>query len=239
MSVGDDWWDLPRPAQGIKLYEIREELREKNLHDTEEPPLETATAPPAGAVPNVRTSDGTYNDVSCPRMGSAGIRFGRNVPLSEAFPDTANLMNPSPRRVSLELLTRDDVPAGDDPQRHRRGLDSVHGARLVRAQEGHVEPHPRHPGRRRRRLARAADAGAEDAGGCRPRSPTRRGRRPTSTRTRTGGTARTSTAAVPRRRRRFAPAAKARCWSARAAGSASIRSPAGRSPASPRTAGSA
>jgi Animal haem peroxidase len=106
MSGGDNWWDLPRPAQGIKLYEIREKLREQNLHDTEEPPLETATTPPAGAAPNVRTSDGTYNDVSCPRMGSAGIRFGRNVPLKEAFPDTANLMNPSPRRVSLELLTR-------------------------------------------------------------------------------------------------------------------------------------
>ena len=39
-------------------------------------------------------------------MGSAGMRFGRNVPLSEAFPDTANLMTPSPRQVSLELLTR-------------------------------------------------------------------------------------------------------------------------------------
>jgi hypothetical protein len=34
------------------------------------------------------------------------MRFGRNVPLSETYPDTANLMNPSPRRVSLELLTR-------------------------------------------------------------------------------------------------------------------------------------
>ena len=59
MSVGDNWWDLPRPAQGIKLYQIREELREQNLQDTEEPPLETATSPPAGAAPNVRTSDGT------------------------------------------------------------------------------------------------------------------------------------------------------------------------------------
>ncbi len=39
-------------------------------------------------------------------MGSAGMRFGRNVPLSEAFPDTANLMTPNPRTVSLELLTR-------------------------------------------------------------------------------------------------------------------------------------
>jgi hypothetical protein len=107
MSKGsDDWFDLPRPAQGIRLYQIREELREKNLADTEEPPLETSTAPPAGDAYNIRTSDGTYNDLKCPRMGSAGMRFGRNVPLSEAFPDTANLLTPSPRRVSLELLTR-------------------------------------------------------------------------------------------------------------------------------------
>jgi heme peroxidase len=107
MSTGsDDWFNLPRPAQGIKLYQIREEMREKNLADTEEPPLETSTSPPAGDVYNVRTSDGTYNDLKCPRMGSAGMRLGRNVPLSETFPDTANLLKPSPRQVSLELLTR-------------------------------------------------------------------------------------------------------------------------------------
>jgi hypothetical protein len=91
----DDWYNLPRAARGIKLYQIREELREKNLSDTEEPSLENSTAPPSGDVYNVRTSDGTYNDLTCPRMGSAGMRFGRNIPLSEAFPDTANLMNPS------------------------------------------------------------------------------------------------------------------------------------------------
>ena len=107
MSKGsDEWYNLPRPAQGIRLYQTREELREKNLTDTEEPPLETSTAPPGGGAYNVRTSDGTYNDLTCPRMGSAGMRFGRNVPLSEAFPDSANLMTPSPRQVSLELLTR-------------------------------------------------------------------------------------------------------------------------------------
>src|SRR5918993_564383 len=102
----DDWYDLPRPVAGIRLYRIREELREKNLHDTEEPPLESSTAPAGGEGSRVRTSDGTYNDLTCPRMGSAGMRFGRNVPLSEAFPDVANLMTPSPRQVSLELLTR-------------------------------------------------------------------------------------------------------------------------------------
>ena len=105
-KVSDDWFDLPRASEGVRLYQIRDELRQKNLHDTEEPPLETSTAPPAGGAFNVRTSDGTYNDLTCPRMGSAGIRFGRNVPLSEAFPDTQNLLTPSPRQVSLELLTR-------------------------------------------------------------------------------------------------------------------------------------
>ena len=107
MSKGsDEWYTLQRPASGIRLYQLRDEMREKNLVDTEEPPLETSMAPPSGDVYNVRTSDGTYNDLKCPRMGSAGMRFGRNVPLAEAFPDTANLMNPSPRRVSLDLLTR-------------------------------------------------------------------------------------------------------------------------------------
>ena len=105
-KVSDDWFDLPRAVAGIRLYQNREELREKNLHDTEEPPLESSTTPPAGQAYNVRTSDGTYNDLTCPRMGSAGMRFGRNVPLSEAFPDIENLLTPSPRQVSLELLTR-------------------------------------------------------------------------------------------------------------------------------------
>ena len=78
MSHGsDEWYDGPRASAGIKLFRIREELREKNLHDTEEPPLETSATAPAGDVYNVRTADGTYNDLKCPRMGSAGIRFGR------------------------------------------------------------------------------------------------------------------------------------------------------------------
>jgi hypothetical protein len=108
MSIVSDkeWYELPNVAAGPKLVENRNELRAKNLYDTEEPPLETTTAPAPADARTARTSDGTYNDLQCPRMGSAGMRFGRNVPLDEAFPDTANLMNPSPRRVSLELLTR-------------------------------------------------------------------------------------------------------------------------------------
>jgi hypothetical protein len=101
-----EWYDLPRPAAGAKLVEIRNELRAKNLHDTEEPPLERREGPVSPEVRSVRTNDGTYNDLTCPRMGSAGMRFGRNVPLNETFPDTGNLLTPNPRTVSLELLTR-------------------------------------------------------------------------------------------------------------------------------------
>jgi hypothetical protein len=101
-----EWFELPPAVGGPKLYEARNELREKNLHDTEEPPLAKAqTSAPADAVTG-RTSDGSYNDLSCPFMGKAGTRFGRNTPLASTFPDTANLMNPSPRAVSLELFTR-------------------------------------------------------------------------------------------------------------------------------------
>jgi hypothetical protein len=101
-----EWHEYPDLVAAVKLVELRNQLRAENLHDTEEPALEASAAVPPGDVRNVRTSDGTYNDVGCPRMGSAGTRFGRNVPLSETFPDMANLMTPSPRRVSLELLTR-------------------------------------------------------------------------------------------------------------------------------------
>ena len=108
MSIVSDkeWFDLPYAAAAVRLVEMRTELRQNNLHDTEDPPLESRETPASSEAHSTRTNDGTYNDLRCPRMGSAGVRFGRNVPLSETNPDVANLMNPSPRRVSLELLTR-------------------------------------------------------------------------------------------------------------------------------------
>jgi hypothetical protein len=106
MTIDKDWYDLPFPVAAKKLVEMRDELRAKNLHDTEDPPLEKSDQPSPAEARGLRTNDGTYNDLGCPRMGSAGVRFGRNFPLKETFPDTANLMKPSPRTVSVELLTR-------------------------------------------------------------------------------------------------------------------------------------
>jgi hypothetical protein len=102
------WYELPRLLAMPKLVEIRNQLRQENLHDTEEPP-EPRQEVPADLDPELRegrTVDGTYNDLHFPKMGSCGRRFGRNVPLEHTFPDTAHLMTPSPRVVSRELMTR-------------------------------------------------------------------------------------------------------------------------------------
>jgi hypothetical protein len=101
-----EWFDLPRPLGAAKLVALRNELRKKNLHDTEDPPHpKRKGAVPAEAI-SARTSDGTFNDLSCPMMGAAGTRFGRNAPLKDTFPDTKNLLTPNPRTVSQELFTR-------------------------------------------------------------------------------------------------------------------------------------
>ena len=107
MSRDKEWFELPQPAAVSRLVEIRNELRAKNLHDTEDPPLPQDPGSVPAEAKGSRTSNGEFNDLRCPVMGSSGTRFGRNVPLSETFPDTANLMTPSPRTVSQELFTRE------------------------------------------------------------------------------------------------------------------------------------
>jgi hypothetical protein len=67
-----------------------------------------AAAIPAAGGLRVRTIDGTWTTPDDPVMGAAGSRFARNVPLGDTWPETEpRLSTPSPRRVSLELLTRE------------------------------------------------------------------------------------------------------------------------------------
>jgi hypothetical protein len=62
-----------------------------------------------------RTVDGSFNDLSSPCMGRAGMPFGRNVPPNRlSKPDRTSILgdlvspgNPTPREVSRVLLTRD------------------------------------------------------------------------------------------------------------------------------------
>jgi hypothetical protein len=100
-------WDrLPRPLGVLTLVGLRTRLRLHNLYDTG---AGGAKASPDGAARDVRTADGSYNDLESPAMGMIGARFGRNVPLDRTYPETMpGLLEPSPRLVSRRLLTRDE-----------------------------------------------------------------------------------------------------------------------------------
>jgi hypothetical protein len=103
------WFRLPLPLGLFALEYMRKRLREQNLYDTglvKEPP-----SPPPDV--KARTIDGSYNDLERPAMGSVGTRFGRNVPRTRTFSDSEReLLEPNPRVVSRELLTRERfIPA--------------------------------------------------------------------------------------------------------------------------------
>jgi hypothetical protein len=102
------WAKLPWPLGLVTILIYRNRLRRENLYDTESAAAKDVLPAPEGSRHlTARTADGTYNDLENPRMGSAGTRFGRNVPIDRTHPDYERLMQPNPRTVSRELLTRE------------------------------------------------------------------------------------------------------------------------------------
>src|SRR5215216_155506 len=101
------WSELPWPLGLLTILTYRDRLRRENLYDTESPAPKSVPAPESTRHLTGRTADGTHNDLENPRMGSAGTRFGRNVPIDRTYPDSERLMQPNPRTVSRELLTRE------------------------------------------------------------------------------------------------------------------------------------
>ncbi len=105
-------WDrFPLLIGLIVLVGLRTVLRARNLYDTTGVKVSSKDRPLPGEQGaryiTARTADGSYNDLAHPTMGSVNTRFGRNVPLKDAYPDEASVLTPNPRTVSLELLTRD------------------------------------------------------------------------------------------------------------------------------------
>ena len=110
------WHRLPVALGALNLLAFRDLLREKNLYDTNTHANgdgQPAPAPPHPQAFYTRTDDGTYNSLEDPRMGCAGARFGRNVPLERTYPEEGEaLLTPNPRAVSRKLLTREKfIPA--------------------------------------------------------------------------------------------------------------------------------
>ena len=103
------WHRLPLPLGLLDLIGLRIQLRAKNLYDTYNGPKDRPVVgeeKPRYLV--ARTTDGTYNDLTVPTMGSVNTRFGRNIPLKAVnLPSDAEVLTPNPRTVSLDLLRRD------------------------------------------------------------------------------------------------------------------------------------
>ncbi|MFJ2555652.1 MULTISPECIES: peroxidase family protein [unclassified Streptomyces] len=107
------WYRLPRPLQLPNLFFLRRVLRRVNLIDTDThqaPPRPGPVPPPVDKALRVaRSTDGSFNDLSAPRMGAVGAPFGRNLPPAPR-PDLFD--EPSAYTVSRELLDREEfLPA--------------------------------------------------------------------------------------------------------------------------------
>lgn len=114
------WSRLPVPLALPVLIGLRHALRSANLFSVGgssaagAPPTARPDAPAAaftdahteGHCP-ARSLDGSGNDPANSGMGAAGAVFGRNIPLSDAFPEDDRLLRtPNPRVVSARLLAR-------------------------------------------------------------------------------------------------------------------------------------
>ena len=99
-------WDrLPTLLAAVNLAVLRDRLRAHNLYHTGYGIAESSDW--STGRERWRSPDGSFNSLSHPRMGMAGSRFGRNFPLPECVPDSGHeLLDPSPRRISRELLER-------------------------------------------------------------------------------------------------------------------------------------
>jgi hypothetical protein len=105
-------WDHRRRVPAIvTLIGVRNRMRQRNLEDTGLPEADAELRRRAAdpRYTSGRTLDGTLNDLEKPRMGGQATRFGRNVPVAKTYPEPdEELLSPSPRTVSLELMTREE-----------------------------------------------------------------------------------------------------------------------------------
>jgi hypothetical protein len=78
------------------------------VFDTGTPIRKQGLEEPPPEVLRARRPDGKWNDLEDADMGSSGTAFTRNVNPKRISPEQPpRLYDPSPRTVSLELMTRD------------------------------------------------------------------------------------------------------------------------------------
>src|SRR4051794_12647583 len=97
------------PLKALNLLSLRLDLRDFNLFDTSIPIRKKGIEEPPEHVLTARQPDGTWNDLDDPGMGSNKSAFSRNINPKRIKPEKPPLLHdPSARKVSLELMTRDE-----------------------------------------------------------------------------------------------------------------------------------
>ena len=127
-----EWHKLPLRLSLLNLDAFRHVLRLRNLIDTdigEAPPkARPEPQPPIGEdVRLARSYDGTFNDLSSPKMGSVGSTFGRNLKPSYR-PRVVRHAERGNRRAKTPASRH--VPSGTLAQHPGGRVDPVPGARL-------------------------------------------------------------------------------------------------------------
>ncbi|HCH66917.1 MAG TPA: peroxidase [Deltaproteobacteria bacterium] len=102
-----NWHELPVPVGIVNLIELRNALRDENLHDTSGGGEQDPEPSHIGARHlYARSDDGGYNDLEHVGMGATGAYFGRNVTPDAGHPDLHALMSPNPQLISEAVLAR-------------------------------------------------------------------------------------------------------------------------------------
>jgi hypothetical protein len=116
-KIWTNWYRHPWALGVLLLAYIREQLNAHNLISTYPRGKLVGFQQPGQRAPlgvtHFRTADGSWNNLTDPKEGAAGTRFLRNVDLSAACPEKdPRLLQPNPREISLELLSRPDGDGG-------------------------------------------------------------------------------------------------------------------------------
>jgi hypothetical protein len=105
------WHELPFPVSLLNLLSLRLDLRDLNLFDTTHK-LDDGRQSDGEPPPQYRKArhpEGRWNDLEVPDMGAVGTEFTRNINPRRIKPEKPpRLHDPSARKVSLELMTRDE-----------------------------------------------------------------------------------------------------------------------------------
>ncbi len=103
------WYEMPTVGlKALNLLSLRLDLRDLNLFDTSTPIRKHGLEDPPPEALRARRPDGKWNDLNDPEMGSTGTAFTRNINPKRIKPEQPpRLYDPSPRKVSLDLMTRD------------------------------------------------------------------------------------------------------------------------------------